>query len=150
MAAAPLALVGVVLLLWLTATPVSAPVILGGILLIGIVVNNAILLIEYIERGRRRALDVIDAIVEAGGVRLCPILMTTLTTVAGMTPLAVGMGAGADMMRPLALAVVGGLLTAMILTLFLVPCLYLIVHNAGRFLSIFLLGNDTQENRPSD
>ena len=130
-ATAPLALVGVAGLLWLTSTPVSAPVYLGMILLVGIVVNNAILLVEYIERGRRRGQAVAEAVVAAGGVRLRPILMTTLTTVAGMTPLAVGMGAGADMMQPLALAVVGGLLTAMFLTLFLVPCLYVIAEGAA-------------------
>ena len=129
-AATPLALVGVTGLLWLTSTPVSAPVWLGMILLVGVVVNNAILLVEYIERGRRAGRPLAEAVVEAGGVRLRPILMTTLTTVAGMTPLAVGMGAGADMMQPLALAVVGGLLTAMFLTLFLVPCLYMIAEGA--------------------
>ncbi len=141
MAAAPLALVGVVALLWITRTPASAPVFLGVILLIGIVVNNAILLVEYIERGRARGLDMAAAVVEAGGVRLRPILMTTLTTVAGMLPLAVGMGAGADIMQPLALSVVGGLVTAMLLTLFLVPCLYVIVQGIVDWLSRTLLGD---------
>ena len=139
-AATPLALVGVTGLLWLTSTPVSAPVWLGMILLVGIVVNNAILLVEYIERGRRAGRPLAEAVVEAGGVRLRPILMTTLTTVAGMTPLAVGMGAGADMMQPLALAVVGGLLTAMFLTLFLVPCLYVIAEGAVLRLRRLFLG----------
>jgi multidrug efflux pump subunit AcrB len=88
------------------------------------------LLVEYIERRRRSGMALHDAVIEAGGIRLRPILMTTLTTVAGMTPLAIGMGAGADMMQPLALAVVGGLLTAMFLTLFLVPCLYVIAEGA--------------------
>ncbi|MCC5869525.1 MAG: efflux RND transporter permease subunit [Gammaproteobacteria bacterium] len=141
MAAAPLALVGVVALLWITRTPASAPVFLGVILLIGIVVNNAILLVEYIERGRARGLDTAAAVVEAGGVRLRPILMTTLTTVAGMSPLAIGMGAGADIMQPLALSVVGGLITAMLLTLFLVPCLYVIVQGVVDRLSRALLGD---------
>jgi CzcA family heavy metal efflux pump len=139
-ASAPLALVGVTGLLWLTATPVSAPVYLGMILLVGIVVNNAILLVEYIERRRRSGMALAEAVVEAGGVRLRPILMTTLTTVAGMTPLAIGMGAGADMMQPLALAVVGGLLTAMLLTLFLVPCLYCIAEGAVTGLRRVVLG----------
>ena len=140
MAAAPLALVGVVALLWVTGTPASAPVFLGVILLIGIVVNNAILLVEYIERARARGLELAAAVVEAGGVRLRPILMTTLTTVAGMLPLAIGMGAGADIMQPLALCVVGGLITAMLLTLFLVPCLYVIVQGGVARLSRTLLG----------
>lgn len=96
-----------------------------------IVVNNAILLVEYIESERAKGHSLDQSIIEAGGIRLRPILMTTLTTVAGMTPLALGMGAGANIMQPLALAVVGGLLSAMLLTLFVVPCLYLLVHRAG-------------------
>lgn len=135
MAAAPLSLVGVSLLLWATGTPVSAPVLIGLILLIGIVVNNAILLVEYIEIGRRdQGLAIRDAIVQAGHVRLRPILMTTLTTVLGMLPLAIGMGEGAEIMRPLALTVVGGLMFSMLLTLIVVPCLYLIINGiAERF-----------------
>lgn len=142
MAAAPLSLIGVVAILWGTGTPLSAPAFLGVILLIGIVVNNAILLVEYIERGRRSGLSTADAVVEAGGIRLRPILMTTLTTVAGMVPLAVGMGSGANLMQPLAIAVIGGLLTAMVLTLFLIPCLYVIVQNASDRLLGFLLGRE--------
>ena len=128
---APLALIGVIAMLWATSTPVSAPALLGVILLVGIVVNNAILLVEYIEQARQRGLESLDAVIEAAGIRLRPILMTTLTTVFGMMPLALGMGAGADMMRPLALAVVGGLSAATLLTLFIVPCLYLIADNTA-------------------
>jgi len=140
MAAAPLSLIGVVGMLWLTGTPLSAPAFLGVILLIGIVVNNAILLVEYIERGRRKGLDTPAAVVEAGSIRLRPILMTTLTTVAGMIPLAIGMGSGANLMQPLAIAVIGGLLTAMLLTLFMIPCLYVIVQNASDWLLEKLVG----------
>ncbi len=140
MAAAPLSLIGVVAMLAITGTPLSAPAFLGVILLIGIVVNNAILLVEYIERGRKRGLSTPDAVVEAGGIRLRPILMTTLTTVAGMTPLAIGMGSGANLMQPLAVAVIGGLLVAMLLTLFLIPCLYVIVQNASDWLIEKLTG----------
>ncbi len=151
MAATPLALIGILGLLWLTSTSVSAPVLLGGILLIGIVVNNAILLVEYIERGRRSGMTTENAIVAAGGVRLRPILMTTLTTVAGMTPLALGMGAGADIMQPLALAVIGGLITAMFLTLLLIPCLYAIVQAITESLTRFLTGKAPQGyDRPAD
>lgn len=146
MAAAPLSVIGVVGILWATGTPLSAPAFLGVILLIGIVVNNAILLVEYIERGRRRGLSTDDAVVEAGGVRLRPILMTTLTTVAGMLPLAVGMGAGANLMQPLAVAVVGGLLAAMLLTLFLIPCLYVIVQNASDRLLTLLTGRKDERH----
>lgn len=131
MAAAPLALGGAVVALWLTSTPLSAPVFLGAVLLVGIVVNNAILLVEYIERRRRAGLDLAEAVVEAGSIRLRPILMTTLTTVVGMLPLAVGLDAGGKLMQPLAVAVVGGLLSSMLLTLVLIPCLYAIVIPAA-------------------
>jgi hydrophobe/amphiphile efflux-1 (HAE1) family protein len=140
LATAPLSVIGVVGMLWLTGTPLSAPVLLGVILLVGIVVNNAILLVEHIERGIRRGVPVVDAVVDAGAVRLRPILMTTLTTVFGMLPLALGMGAGANLMQPLAVGVIGGLLVAMVLTLGLVPCLYLIVQNASRWLRATLTG----------
>ena len=146
MAAAPLSIIGVVSILWATGTPLSAPAFLGVILLIGIVVNNAILLVEYIERGRRRGLTTPEAVVEAGGIRLRPILMTTLTTVAGMVPLAVGMGAGANLMQPLAIAVIGGLLSAMLLTLFLIPCLYVIVQNASDWLLTSLTGRKDERH----
>ncbi len=150
MSAAPLSVIGVVAMLWATSTPLSAPAFLGVILLIGIVVNNAILLVEYIERGRRRGLATVDAVVEAGGIRLRPILMTTLTTVAGMVPLAVGMGSGANLMQPLAIAVIGGLLTAMLLTLFLIPCLYVIVQNATNWLLRLLVGQGRQDVAASE
>ena len=146
--AAPLALIGVAGILLLTGTPLSAPVMIGVILLIGVVVNNAILLVEYIEIGRRdQGLSPRQAIVEAGSVRLRPILMTTSTTVLGMTPLAVGLGEGAEIMRPLALAVIGGLLTAMLLTLFVIPCIYLIVSNFSERLKSWLTGQPLPDAR---
>jgi multidrug efflux pump subunit AcrB len=138
MTAAPLALVGGLLALWLSSTPLSAPVFLGGVLLIGIVVNNAILLVEYVEQ-RRHAGDTLEhAVAEAGAVRLRPILMTTLTTVVGMLPLAIGMDAGGRLMQPLAVAVVGGLLSSMLLTLVLIPCLYAIAQPAAERMIEFL------------
>ncbi len=141
LAAAPLSLVGVVTILWATGTPLSAPVMIGVVLLIGIVVNNAILLVEYIEIGRRQhQLSIVDAIIEAGGIRLRPILMTTLTTVVGMLPLAIGLGQGAEIMRPLAIAVIGGLLGSMLLTLLVVPCLYLVGSRGAEWLKQKLVG----------
>ncbi len=143
--AAPLSLVGVVVMLWLTNTPMSAPVLIGVVLLIGIVVNNAILLVEYIEIGRRElGLSAVDAIIEAGGVRLRPILMTTLTTVTGMAPLAIGLGQGAEIMRPLAIAVVGGLLGALILTLIIVPCFYLVGSRGAEWLHSRVVGTTAE------
>jgi len=116
---------------------------IGAVLLIGVVVNNAILLVEYIEIGRRRhGLALFDAIVEAGTIRLRPILMTTPTTVLGMTPLAIGIGEGAEIMRPLALTVVGGLSISMFLTLLVVPCLYLIASGFAERAKTWLTGNN--------
>lgn len=149
LAAAPLALIGVALMLHFTSTPLSAPVLIGVILLVGIVVNNAILLVEYIEIGRTRGLGVVRAVVAAGSVRLRPILMTTLTTVLGMTPLALGLGQGAEIMQPLALTVVGGLLGAMLLTLLVVPCLYLIIDRFAAVLGLALTGRVRASRRRS-
>ena len=143
--AIPLSLVGVGLLLWLTSTPMSAPVLLGVILLAGIVVNNAILLVEYTERARERGLDRLTAVVEAGSTRLRPILMTTLTTVSGMLPLALGIGEGSEMMQPLAIAVVGGLSVSMLLTLFVVPSAYLIFNTAAERLGEYVTGRERQQ-----
>jgi len=135
LAAAPLSLIGVVTILWATGTPLSAPVMIGVVLLIGIVVNNAILLVEYIEQGRRQdGLSIDEAIIQAGGTRLRPILMTSLTTLVGMTPLAIGIGQGAEIMRPLAIAVIGGLLGAMLLTLVVIPCLYRVSSRGAEWL----------------
>jgi hydrophobe/amphiphile efflux-1 (HAE1) family protein len=145
----PLALVGVGLLLWLTHTPLSAPVLLGVILLAGIVVNNAILLVQYVEIARHeKGLPVEQAVIEAGAVRLRPILMTTLTTVFGMLPLAIGLGEGSELMQPLAIAVVGGLTVSTLLTLIVVPCAYLIVHSIADTLKRWVIGAPRAEQAP--
>ncbi|MGH7699966.1 MAG: efflux RND transporter permease subunit, partial [Gemmatimonadales bacterium] len=136
----PLALVGVVALLWVTQTPLSAPALLGVILLAGIVVNNAILLVEYVEQARARGVDPEQAVVEAGATRLRPIVMTTTTTVLGMLPLAIGIGEGTELMRPLALSVVGGLSVSMLLTLIVIPCAYLVIHAAAERLKVWVIG----------
>ena len=124
----PFALIGVVIGLFATGLPLSMPVWLGIIMLIGVVVNNAIVLIEYIELLRQRGKGVVDAILEAARLRLRPILMTTLTTVAGMSPLALGLGEGSEMLRPLAVCMVFGLTFSMLVTLVLVPALYLLAQ----------------------
>ncbi|MGH7530786.1 MAG: efflux RND transporter permease subunit, partial [Gemmatimonadales bacterium] len=141
----PLALVGVVGLLWVTQTPLSAPALLGVILLAGIVVNNAILLVEYVEQVRHeRGMPAAEAVVEAGAIRLRPILMTTTTTVLGMLPLAIGIGEGTELMRPLAIAVVGGLSVSTILTLIVIPCAYLVIHAAAARLRAWVIGAKPQ------
>ena len=96
-------------------------------MLTGIVVNNAIVLLEYVEQERKRGTAIDEAIVVAARLRLRPILMTTLTTVVGMLPLAVGFGDGAEMLQPLALAIVWGLSFSMLVTLVLIPVLYRIL-----------------------
>jgi len=131
MIAIPLAVVGVVAALAVTGLPISAPVMLGLILLAGIVVNNGILLVEYIEiRRRQGAPSRRDAVLEAAPLRLRPIFMTVSTTVIGMLPLAFNPAEGAELMAPLAVAVIGGLLVSTALTLFVVPSLYLVLNTA--------------------
>lgn len=137
----PMSLIGVGVALWLTSTPLSAPVLLGVILLAGIVVNNAILLVEYVEQFRvNSGRTILEAVVEAGVVRLRPIIMTTLTTIFGMLPLALGIGQGSELMRPLAIAVVGGMSVSTFLTLFVVPTAYVGIHSAGDRVKTWLTG----------
>jgi HAE1 family hydrophobic/amphiphilic exporter-1 len=120
----PLAAIGAVLALWITGSSVSVVVFIGLILLAGIVVNNAIVLVEYIEVQRDRGLSRPEAIVSAGRLRLRPILMATLTTVVGMLPLAMAIGEGSEMLQPLAVTIVSGLLFSMLVSLLLVPSVY--------------------------
>ena len=125
--AVPFSIIGAIGILYLTRTPVSIVVLIGGILLAGIVVNNAIILIDYTNRLRRAGKAKIDALREACLVRLRPILMTTSTTVLGLLPMALGLGEGAELRTPMALTVVGGLLTSTLLTLIVIPALYLLL-----------------------
>jgi len=110
--------------LWLAKIPVTIMVFLGLIILVGIVVNNAIVLIDYINTLRGRGLNKSEAIVEAGRARLRPILMTALTTVVGLVPMALGIGEGAEIRTPMAITVIVGLTTATVLTLLVIPTLY--------------------------
>lgn len=149
----PLSLVGVGLALAVTGASLSAPVLLGVILLAGIVVNNAILLVEYIEQFQDEGHTRQEAVIEAGAVRLRPILMTSLTTGAGMLPLALGIGEGSSLMQPLAIAVVGGLSVSTVLTLFVVPSAYLILHGIvdrlkGAVLRTEVPGTDAPPTNP--
>ena len=120
----PFAFSGVLLALWLTGTNLNVMSMLGGIMLIGIVVKNGIVLIDYTMLCRERGMAVLNAVVTAGRSRLRPVLMTTLTTILGMVPMAVSTGEGAEMWRPLGISVIGGLTISTILTLILVPVLY--------------------------
>ncbi len=123
----PLALIGVVLALAVTGTSVSVVVFLGVIMLAGIVVNNSIVLVDYINRLRQDGMAKLDAVREAAQVRLRPILMTTLTTVLGLLPMALGLGEGAEIRAPMAVAVIGGLVISTLLTLVVIPVFYSVV-----------------------
>lgn len=130
----PLALAGGIWGLYLTQTAIGATVIVGAVLLVGIVVNNAIVMVELANQIREReGVDRRTAILRAAPQRLRPILMTTITTVLGMFPLALGLGEGGEFLQPLGIVVFSGLSLATLLTLFLIPCLYLLLHHPPRF-----------------
>ena len=120
----PLALVGAVLALLITGTTINIVALIGVIMLAGIVVNNAIVLVDLINQLRSQGKDRFDAIMEAGSARLRPILMTSLTTALGLLPMAIGFGEGAEVRTPMAITVIGGLLVSTFLTLVVIPVVY--------------------------
>lgn len=128
MLSVPFAAIGVAIGINQAELALSVPVWLGMIMLAGIVVNNAIIMVEYIEILRERGIAKMQALIEAAKTRLRPILMTTLTTVVGMLPLALGLGEGAEMLQPLAISIVSGLIFSMFVTLLLVPIIYNLAH----------------------
>lgn len=122
----PLGLMGVIWMLLLTHTTLSIISFMGVITMVGVVVSNGILLVDYANKLRARGLEVREAVIQAGRIRLRPILMTALATILGMIPMAVGLGEGSETNMPLARAVIGGLTVSTGLTLFLIPVLYLL------------------------
>jgi HAE1 family hydrophobic/amphiphilic exporter-1 len=126
--AVPLAVVGAVLALLLTGQGINTMSLIGAVILVGIVVNDSIVKVDFINQARAQGMVLRDAIMEAGRVRLRPIVMTTVTTVLGLTPMALGIGRGADLRAPLAIAVIGGLIVATLLTLLVVPVVYSLVE----------------------
>ncbi len=129
MAAVPFTVIGVIGSLLLFGSTLSIVSFMGIIALAGIVVNNAIVMIDYINLLRKRdELDLMHALLEGASTRLKPILMTTLTTILGLLPMAIGLGEGAEVYAPLGQAIAGGLVTSTLITLFLVPTLYYIVE----------------------
>ena len=120
----PMGIPGVIVILYLTNTTISTSSLMGIIMMLGIVVSNGVLLVDYTNVLRRRGLDLATAVVTASRTRLRPILMTSLATVVGLMPMALGLGTGSETNAPLARAVVGGLTVSTILTLFLVPTVY--------------------------
>jgi HAE1 family hydrophobic/amphiphilic exporter-1 len=137
----PLAMLGSVIVLKFLGISLSIVVFLGMIMLAGIVVNNAIVLIDYINTLRGRGMDRDEAIVTGGKVRLRPILMTTATTVLGLLPMAIGVGDGAEIRTPMAITVIAGLISSTVLTLVLIPSFYAIVDS----LKDWVIGGRTQE-----
>ena len=123
----PISLVSALFALWITGTPLNVSSFMGAILLIGLDVKNEIILIEYIGQLREEGMPLHEALIKAGRTRFRPILMTSLCTILGLVPLALGMGPGAQMQQPLAIAVIGGLITNMLLTRLLIPVGYLVL-----------------------
>ena len=146
----PLAFFGTVLGLALFKINLSIVVFLGMIMLAGIVVNNAIVLVDYINTLRRRGMETIEAITTGGKVRLRPILMTTATTMLGLLPMALGMGDGAEIRTPMAIAVICGLFTSTFLTLLVIPTIYYLVDRLSFKLFKHAISEETEAESALD
>ena len=131
MTSVPFAFTGIVLILWLTGTTLNIMSMIGAIMLIGIVVKNGIVLIDYIQLNRERGMSIRTAVVLGGKSRLRPIVMTSLTTILGMVPMAISAGEGAEMWKPMAIAVIGGLTFSTLVTLLFVPAMYCLFAGVG-------------------
>ena len=132
MLAVPLGIGGVLLVLYLTSTTINIQSLIGTLMMVGVVVNNSILLVEFANRQMLLGLSSQDAAQSAAQIRLRPILMTSLTLVASMLPLTIQLAPGNEAMIPLARALVGGMVVSTFLTLILVPCVYAVVHRNGK------------------
>jgi HAE1 family hydrophobic/amphiphilic exporter-1 len=145
----PLALFGITWSLFLTGRPFDVPAFIGVIMLAGIVVNNAIVLVDYIETLRCRGMERREAILQAGPIRLRPVLMTTLTTILGLLPLALGIGEGSELNVSMATVMIGGLTFCTGLTLIIIPVVYSYLDDFGRWMQHLVFGkvDDTCEYR---
>jgi HAE1 family hydrophobic/amphiphilic exporter-1 len=135
----PLSLIGVVIALLVTGDTLNIMSMIGVMLLMGIVAKNAILLIDFAKWGRERGMDRREALIEAGRIRLRPIMMTTFALIAGMVPVALGLGEGADFRAPLGRAIIGGVITSTLLTLVVIPTVYEILDEFKEWLVLKLL-----------
>ncbi|HEX2957803.1 MAG TPA: efflux RND transporter permease subunit [Chitinispirillaceae bacterium] len=134
----PLSLIGVFVMLFLTHTPLSVMALVGVVMLVGIAVNNGIVLVDYMNQQRHNGVQLYNAAEESGIVRLRPVLMTALTTIIGMIPMALGIGDGSETWAPLARVVIGGLFTTTVLTLVFIPVTYIIFEEwSDKFNSFF-------------
>jgi HAE1 family hydrophobic/amphiphilic exporter-1 len=120
----PLSLIGVALMLLVTGTDLSVMALIGIVMLVGIAVNNGIVLVDYINQLRKRGQEMFEAIVNAGQIRMRPVLMTALTTMLAMVPLGLGLGESGENWAPMARSVIGGLAAATIMTLLVIPVIY--------------------------
>ena len=120
----PLAFTGGFIALFITGNELGVISMLGFIMLAGLIVNNGIVLIDYINQARRQGMKKHDAIIDAGKTRVRPILMTAMTTILAMVTSAIGIGGGSDMIKPMAITIIGGLVYGTILTLIVIPCIY--------------------------
>ena len=139
-----LAIIGVVPTLLFTRTPISIPAFMGAIVLVGTVVNNAIVLVDYTNVLRKQGYDLREAIMRACPTRLRPIMETTLTTVLGLLPLAIATGEGASLQKPLAITVIGGLLTSAILILVVIPLVYTWLEDLNAMVAEFIRNRRTR------
>jgi HAE1 family hydrophobic/amphiphilic exporter-1 len=145
----PLSLIGVVLALLVTNTTLNIMSLIGVMLLMGIVAKNAILLIDFAKWGRERGLERREALIEAGRIRLRPIVMTSFALIAGMTPVALGFGEGADFRAPLGRAVIGGVITSTLLTLIVIPTVYEILDEWKEWVMLKVLKRRPQIGHPT-
>ena len=128
----PLAVVGAILLFFLTGTTINMMGVIGIVMLVGIAVNNSIILVDRINQLKQSGMELTDAIVESGQQRIRPILMTTLTTILALLPMTFGFGEGASLRSPMAIAVIGGLVTSTVMSLMVIPCVYYVFEKIKR------------------
>jgi HAE1 family hydrophobic/amphiphilic exporter-1 len=131
MFAVPMSIVGVAIALFVTGTTLSVMSFIGIMILIGVVVNNGIVLIDYVNHLRAQGLEKSEAIIQGGITRLRPILMTTLTTILALLPMALNRGEGAELFSPISITIFGGLLVSALLTLLIVPSIYSLIDGAS-------------------
>jgi multidrug efflux pump subunit AcrB len=134
--AVPLGLTGVLVLLYLAGTTLNVQSLMGVVMMVGIVVSNSILIVEFTHRLLEEGMPIRRAVAEACRVRLRPVLMTSLATIIGLLPLALKLGTGSESYAPLAQAIIGGLTLSVIFTIFLVPAAFLLVYGRGREMEV--------------